>query len=136
MRLPAQYCNELLFRSVHWIRSRGMRNSAGSLLPAIFMHLPNSSVSTLAENVAYAQHVATRLLLSLVDSSPSPNQQGVVVLAAGWFAALVVTCIGVAAVAAYFLTRYHLGRREMTSLESVDGSLNLHADRGSALPLL
>jgi len=113
-----------------------MRNSAGSLLPAIFMHLPNSSVSTLAENVAYAQHVATRLLLSLVDSSPSPNQQGVVVLAAGWFAALVVTCIGVAAVAAYFLTRSHLGRREMTSLESVDGSLNLHADRGSALPLL
>jgi hypothetical protein len=135
--LIPQYCNELLFRSVHWIRSRELRNQYGSLVPAIFMHLPNSSVSSLAENVAYARHVASRLLLSLVDSAPTVNHQGVVVLAAGWFTAIVIACVGWSAALAYFCrSRRRAVTTDSASLDGENPSVNLSSGPSRNLSLL
>lgn len=73
-----------------------MLNARGSLLPAIFMHLPNSSESTLGENAFIARSVASRLLLSLEDSARDANEKGMVRFAAGWFAAVGVIAVGLA----------------------------------------
>lgn len=45
------YCNEALFRTTATVRELGVRapNAADRLLPAVFVHLPNATVASVAE---------------------------------------------------------------------------------------
>jgi hypothetical protein len=132
-----QYCNELLFRSTHWIRSRRALNGKDALIPAIFMHLPNTTEARLEDDVMFARSLAERLLLAVEAASVDGAKDGMVTMATGWYVATVVLVAGVfatvgaasASACRLRLSTQHTGVGEMDGAYS-EGGTNTDMDAG------
>lgn len=105
-----QYCNELLFRSVNAIRSRGITTASGALLPAIFLHLPNASVATVEDNALAARRITAAMLRI-------PEQQQQLVVSIGGLIAIIVGCLVVGLVVGLVVSRVR--RRRLVKTDSL-----------------
>lgn len=67
------YCNEVYYRTLQYIRSEAVVVSTGALLPAMFVHVPNRTESTIAGDVEVVEQVAGHALwAALLAGAPGP----------------------------------------------------------------
>merc|ERR1711920_938769 len=51
------YCNEVYYRTLHFIRDNMATNAVGALLPAMFIHVPNFQRSSVENDVEIVRRV-------------------------------------------------------------------------------
>ncbi len=70
------YCNEVLYRTLNFVRGKGViAGSTGAFLPAMFVHAPNASTSSLQQDLAVIKQVAAHALWSTYaapGATPAP----------------------------------------------------------------
>ncbi|CAM9561316.1 unnamed protein product [Scytosiphon promiscuus] len=68
----AYYCNEMFYRTLHAIRDLGAPSVDGSsLIPAMFIHLPDATVVDLDDMAIMVQFIAQNIMLGTVGLLPS-----------------------------------------------------------------
>lgn len=67
------FCNEVYYRTLHFIRGQKLLTSSGALLPAMFIHMPNQNVSTIHGDTDVVRQVVGHALwgtyLAAIDTS-------------------------------------------------------------------
>lgn len=58
------YCNEVYYRTLHFVRSKPVRVGTGALLPVMFVHVQNTTSSSIQEDVDSIRQVAAHALWS------------------------------------------------------------------------
>jgi len=68
------YCNEVYYRTLQYIRSEAVAVRSGALLPAMFVHVPNKTESSIRGDVEVVEQVAGHALWAaeLAGAVPGP----------------------------------------------------------------
>lgn len=119
------YCNEVLYRSLHLLRSRQVVTPRGGLLPAMFVHAPNSTTASLATDLALIRQVAAHAVWASLQAPgatppPPPPAQDSITLRRGTLALAIMGAMvgGVLLVAAFLVALHSCGRRAVDRRDS------------------
>lgn len=83
----AYYCNEVYFRTLHFVRSTPLLASTGALLPALFVHVQNPEASSVLEDVDSVRQIAAHALWATYVA-PYPEPPPIATLTEAWGMAL------------------------------------------------